>query len=290
MDPNALAADGTISIGEYDISDDGTKIAYSISRKGSDWREVYVRDVASKADLTDKLEWVKFSSIDFDPKGEGFYYSRYPAPENGNDDAALKFQKVYYHRIGTPQADDQLIFEDPQHQEYFFTAFQTDDGKYLVVSITKGTDDDNLLFVKDLSLPDSQFKAVITEFEGSLSYIDNEGPNFSFLTTRKSPKGRVVRFDINQAAEANWQTLIAESALLLECVSPIGDKLLVTSMRDAASAVAIHDYEGKFESWVTLPGVGSAGGFGGKNKSRSDFFRFLHLLDQQQYTNLIYKP
>ncbi|NET09454.1 MAG: hypothetical protein F6K16_33055 [Symploca sp. SIO2B6] len=197
LDPNTLSEDGTVALSGLAISDDAKYMAYGLSVSGSDWQAWKVRDIATGKDLDDHIQWVKFSGASWTKEGEGFFYSRYDEP---NDATKLEdvnyFQKLYYHRLGTPQSEDVLIYERPDEKEWGFGGRVTEDGHYLITSVWKGTSPKNLLFYKDLTQPNAEVIELISEFEAEYSVIDTDGTVFWVQTDLGAPKGRVIAIDI----------------------------------------------------------------------------------------------
>ena len=278
LDPNRLSSDGTIALAGLALSEDAKLLAYGLSTSGSDWQEWKVRDVESGEDLTDHVGWVKFSGAAWTHDGQGFFYSRFDQPhESTKLEDTNYFQKLYYHRIGTPQSEDVLIYDRPDQKEWMFGASVTDDGRYLIIDVSQSTDRRNLVFYKDLTDPNSKIVELIPTFAASFGLIDNEGTTFWFQTDYEAPKGRVVAIDITQSTE-DWrsrlQPVIPEAEETLEDVSLFGNCFLATYLKDAHTQVKLFDLTGAPAGEVALPGVGSAGGFGGKRTDTETFYSF----------------
>jgi len=278
LDPNRLSSDGTIALAGLALSEDAKLLAYGLSTSGSDWQEWKVRDVESGEDLTDHVGWVKFSGAAWTHDGKGFFYSRFDQPhESTKLEDTNYFQKLYYHRIGTPQSEDVLIYDRPDQKEWMFGASVTDDGRYLIIDVSQSTDRRNLVFYKDLTDPNSKIVELIPTFAASFGLIDNEGTTFWFQTDYEAPKGRVVAIDIAQSTE-DWrsrlQPVIPEAEETLEDVSLFGNCFLATYLKDAHTQVKLFDLTGAPAGEVALPGVGSAGGFGGKRTDTETFYSF----------------
>lgn len=275
LDPNQISADGTVALSGIAISEDGKRLAYGLSMSGSDWQEWKVRDVETGHDLADQVEWVKFSGASWSHSGEGFFYSRYDAPnEKTKLEAVNYFQKLYYHRLGTPQADDLLIYERTDKKDWGFNGGVTEDGRYLIISVWLGTDPRNLVFYKDLAVPDAPVVELITAFEAAYSFIDNDGTRFWFSTDLDAPRGRVIEIDITQPDRANWKEIIPQTTETLQGVSVLNNWFVLSYLKDARSQIKIVDLEGKLIREVALPGIGSAGGFGGKRYDTETFYAF----------------
>ncbi len=275
LDPNTLSEDGTVALSGLSVSEDGRLMAYGLSSSGSDWQEWKVRDVESGEDLPDHLKWIKFSGASWSHDQLGFFYSRYDEPDETKKlEDVNYFQKLYYHRLGTPQSEDWLIYERPDQKEWGFGGGVTEDGNYLIISVWRGTDPKNLVFYKDLTQPDSPVVELIHDFEANYSLIDNDGPLFWFQTDYDAPRGRVIAIDITQPDRSNWQELIPEAEETLEGVGLLNNQFVAAYLKDARTQIKIFNLDGSFVREVALPGVGSAGGFGGKRYDTETFYSF----------------
>ena len=275
IDPNALSEDGTIALSGLAISEDGKLMAYGISISGSDWNEWKVRDIETSTDLSDHLKWVKFSSVSWTHDHQGFFYSRYDEPNPATQLEDINYyQKLYYHQLGTPQSEDILIYHRPDHKEWMFSGYVTEDGRYLIISVSQGTDPKNLVFYKDLQLPDAPVLELISEFEANYSFIDHDGSLFWFQTDLDAPLGRLIGIDINHPAKEQWQEIIPQAAETLEGVGILNNQFIANYLKDARSSIKIFDLNGSFMREVELPGIGSAGGFGGKRHDTETFYAF----------------
>ncbi len=275
LDPNTLSADGTVALSGLSVSKDGRLVAYGIAAAGSDWNEWKVRDVATAADAPDVIKWVKFSGAEWSPDGKGFYYGRFPEPKPGEDlKGANYYQKVYYHKLGTSQSDDQLVWEDPIHKEWRAMPRVTDDGKYLILTLEKGTDAKYRVLYRPLDQPDIQPIHLVGNFEAEYDFIDNDGPVFWFKTNKDAPRGRVVAIDIREPDPKRWRELVPHAADTLEYANVVGDRLFAVYLKDARTAVRVFDLNGKHLQDVELPGIGTAVGFGGRRSDRETFYSF----------------
>ncbi len=275
LDPNTLSADGTVALSGMAVSENGAYLAYGLSTAGSDWEEWHVRDIETGEDTDDVLKWVKFSGASWTHDHQGFFYSRYDEPDETTKlEAVNYYQKLYYHRLGTPQAEDVLVYERPDQKEWGFSGEVTDDGKYLVISVWKGTAPDNLVFYTDLTSPDSSVVELIQEFEADYGFVDNEGTKFWFRTDLDAPKGRLIAIDINQPEPDHWQEVIPEREDTLEGVGILNHQFVVDYLKDAYTNIRIYSLEGDFVRDVELPGIGSAGGFDGKREDTETFYSF----------------
>jgi prolyl oligopeptidase len=275
LDPNRLSADGTVALSGASITDDGKRLAYGIARSGSDWQEWRVRDVGTGQDLPDTIQWVKFSGASWTHDGSGFYYSRYDEPKPGE---ALKganfFHKLYFHKVGTQQSEDVLVYHRPDHKEWNFSGGVTDDGRYLVISASEGTDPRNRVMYRDLSQPGSPVVELLMDFDADYTFLDNDGPVFWFRTDLEAPRARVIAIDVTQPARANWREIIPQAADTLTSVSVVGDRFIGHYLKDARSSVKVFTLDGRLERDVDLPGIGTASGFGGKRADRETFYSF----------------
>ncbi|HEY9642997.1 MAG TPA: prolyl oligopeptidase family serine peptidase [Coleofasciculaceae cyanobacterium] len=275
MDPNTLSEDGTIALSGLSISEDARLMAYGLSVSGSDWREWKVRDIETGEDLPDQLKWVKFSGASWTHDHQGFFYSRYDEP---NDTTKLEevnyYQKLYYHRIGTPQSADVLIYDRPDQKEWGFSGSVTEDGRYLIISVWKGTESKNLIFYKDLADPASPVVELISTFESSYGFIDNQGETFWFQTDLDAPRGRVIAIDLATPDPSHWRELIPEASETLEGVGVLNYQFVASYLKDAHTQVKIFNLDGTYVREVALPGLGSAGGFGGKRQDTETFYSF----------------
>lgn len=275
LDPNTFSDDGTVALSGLAITDDAQYIAYGISVSGSDWQEWKVRNITSGEDLPDHIQWVKFSGASWTKDGKGFFYSRYDEPkESSKLEDVNYFQKLYYHPLGTPQSDDILIYHRPDEKEWGFSGSVTDDGRYLVIAVWQGTDRKNLVFYKDLSIPDSPVVELISTFEAKFSFIDNDGALFWFETDLNAPRGRVIAIDIEHPERENWQEIIPQADETLQGVNLLNNQFIALYLQHAYSAVKVFTLDGGFVRQVELPGIGSVGGFYGKREDTETFYAF----------------
>ena len=297
LDPNTMSADGTVAISGLSISDDGRLAAYSIADAGSDWVKWYIRDVASGEDLTDVIEWSKFSSASWRKNSSGFFYEGYDAPDADALKATNYFHKIFFHKLGTPQSEDQLVFHRPDDKEMNVGASVTDDGRYLLIYQSKGSSPNNELAIKDLEQPDAPLVPIATTADALYSPIDNDGTRFWIHTTLDAPNGRVVEVDLSHPEREHWKTVIAESRNNLESVSLINDTLIANYLADAHSVVEFYTREGEPIERLTLPGIGTASGFSGKRADTETFYQFtnfttpatIYRLDMKTRTSTVYR-
>jgi prolyl oligopeptidase len=275
LDPNTLSEDGTVALSGLSISEDGKLMAYGLSSAGSDWVEWYVRDVETGKDFDDHLKWVKFSGASWTHDRQGFFYSRYDEPNEATKHEDVNyFQKLFYHRLGTPQSEDVLIYHRPDRKEWGFSGGVTEDGRYLIISVWLGTESKNLVFYKDLEDPNAEVVELISEFEASYGFIDNDNTTFWFRTDLDAPRGRVIAIDISNPSKENWQEIIPQTEETLEGVGLLNNQFVADYLKDARSQIKIFNLDGSCDREVILPGIGSAGGFGGKRYDTETFYTF----------------
>jgi len=276
IDPNAWSADGTTRLVAFSLSKNGKYAVVGVSRAGSDWQEFGVMEVATKTMLPDTLEWVKVSGASW--RGDGFYYSRYPAPEKGHElSSANENHQVYFHKVGTPQSADELVFQDPANPQRFHGVGTTEDERFAILEVSdrgKGKKG-NAVFVRDLSKNETMFRPLIgTIGDDTFNVIDNVGDKLLVQTDRGAPNGKVVLIDPAQPEEANWKTVLPERAEPLQGAGTAGGKLFVSYLKDVATVAEVHALDGALENVVQLPGPGTAGGFGGEKDDTFVFYTF----------------
>ncbi len=277
LDPNSLSTDGTVALKNFAISDDGKFLAYGLSSGGSDWEEWHVLDVDHAKKTDDVLKWVKFSGASWRRDGTGFFYSRYDEPKGENAlKAANKFQKLYFHRLGTKQSDDLLVYERKDQPDWMFGAQVSDDGHYLVISVTRSTEPKNLVLYRDLALRtnESTVETLIGEWDASYQYVGNTKDKFYFLTDNDAPRYRVVEVDLKHADRAHWNELIKPADDTLQNVSLVDHTFIAEYMKDAHSAVRLFDEKGRGHGEIALPGIGTASGFTGRTRDNETFYTF----------------
>lgn len=272
IDPNKLSEKGTVSIGLLGESPDEKYIAYSKSEAGSDWRKIYIKEVESGEDLNDELDWVKFSGTAW--YKDGFYYSRYPQPESGMEfSQSSEFQSVYYHKLGTDQAEDILIYEDRNHPNMYHNLSITEDKKYLILYKRSGTDGFEVYF-KPTNLQKGGFSPLITGFEYKSSVIDHKDGEFYILTDYQAPKYRLAKANLSNPQPENWIDVIPEKEETLSSVRKGGGSLFASYLKDAFTRIYQYEYDGSGEKEIQLPAPGSAGLVGGKKDQTKLFYTF----------------
>ena len=276
IDPNTFSADGTTRLGAFSLSKDGRYAVYGLSVGGSDWLEYRVMEVATRKTLPDAIKWVKVSGASW--AGDGFFYSRYPEPEKGHElSSKNEHHQVYFHRVGTSQAQDQLVYEDKARPQRFHGIRTTEDERFAILTIAdRGTGKKgNALFYRDLSSADTTFKPIVADVtDSSFGVVENVGETFLVETDHKAPNGRVFVFDPGRPAEANWKDVLPEKPEPLRGVNVAGGKLFATYLKDVTTRAYVYGLDGTLENEVPLPGLGTAGGFGGRRDDTFVFYTF----------------
>jgi len=284
VDPNALAADGTVALGELAASRDGRWLAYALLAAGSDWQEIHVRDIATGRDEGEPIKWVKFSDIHWTRDSRGFFYCRYPEVAKGDKlFGTLAHRRVYYHRLGTTQADDRLVFELPEQPEWFIGTGVTDDGRYLVFTIEQNGRTENALYYLDLGDPehptfDRPVVKLCDAFDANYSVVGNDGTRFYIETNLAAPRGRIVAVDLARPSADAWKTLVPESADNLDDVAFIGGRFVVTTMHDVKSRLLVYAADGTPQGEIALPGIGTVTGVSGRDDEPELFYAFSSFL------------
>jgi prolyl oligopeptidase len=286
LDPNTLSEDGTVALGGMSVSEDGRYLAWATNVSGSDWRTWYVRDIETGEDLPDKVEWSKFSGAAWNHDATGFYYSRYEAPAEGDAfEGSNYYQKLYFHRLGTTQDEDQLVYERPDQKEWGFGSSVSEDGRYLIINVWQGSADRNRIYYKDLYDKSLVIRKLLDDFDAEYSFLHNEGPVFYFLTNLDAPRKRIIAVDITKPGREYWTTIIPESQDPIEDVAVLDQSFVVTYMHDVANVVKVFGLEGAPRGVIELPGPGSVGGFNGKSDDTETYYVFTSFL----YPSEIYR-
>jgi prolyl oligopeptidase len=274
LDPNTWSADGATALASWAPSEDGRYVAYAIQDGGSDWRTVKVLDTATGKETGDQIEWIKNSGVDWAKDGSGFYYSRFPeVPADQKFQALNENNKVYFHKLGTPQSADRLLYETPDQPRRGHYPAVSDDGKWLVITTAEGTDDRYEITLIDLTDPAAKPRTLIKGLENNWSYIGNQGSTFYWATNKDAPRLRVVSLDVAQANPAPVE-IVKEDAATLDGASIVGGTLLTSYLVDAKSEVRRYALDGTLKGKISLPGIGTAGGFSGEADDPETFFSF----------------
>ena len=272
LDPNTLSADGTIAVSDESVSNDAKYLAYSISRSGSDWNEILVMDIATGKTFSDTLFWVKFSEISW--QGDGFYYSRYEQPVPGKElSSETENHRVYYHKVGTLQKDDQLIYENKKEPKHNFTAQVTEDERFLIIYESESTSG-NAMFYKDLQSPKGAFKQLVSGFESDYHVVDNIGDKLLMVTNHKAPMNKLILMDPLAPDPKMWKTIIPEREDVLIDVELVGAMVVSGYIQKAVSKVFVYNLDGKFQFEMNLPGLGTMSGFSGKKGDPVAFYGY----------------
>lgn len=283
IDPNTLSKDGTVAVAITSPSPDGKWLGYGLATGGSDWRELRLRDVATGEDATDVVKWAKFTGMSWTHDSKGFFYSRYPTPAEGNPKvfSKLEHRKLYYHRIGTPQADDQLIYEMPEQPSWFPGGAVSSDGRYLIVSVSQPGKPGNSVYYVDLQDGEKPVLGgpvvkLIDQFSSNYNFVGNVGQTFYFFTDQDAPRGRVVAY--NLATPGTPRTVLAQAPDPISSIRISAGKFVVTYMHDVVGRIALFDLEGKPAGEIPLPGIGVVSAVSGKFKDPELFVGFSSFL------------
>ncbi len=270
LDPNLLDKDGGISLSTTSVSDDGKYLGYAISRAGSDWQEIFIRDIETLKDLDDHLEWVKFSGIAW--YKDGFFYTRYPEPDKGQELSGVNSNsKIYYHQVGTKQSEDKLIYEDSANPDVGFSAGVTESKKYLIISASESTSG-NALYVKNLENPQMPVKKIVEEFDDDFQVVDEINDKLYVYTNYNAPRYKIIEIDLKKPVVSGWKDFIPEEEGVLQMVSFIGGRFIANYMKDAYSVVKIYDEKGKYLHDLDMDIIGTISGFNGDRDDEVTFY------------------
>jgi len=285
VDPNTLSPDGSVAFAQSSPSPDGKYLAYGLSQGGADWQVVHVREVATGRDLDDRVEWFRFSGMSWTKDSKGFFYSRYPEPPKGQElQAALEHQKLYYHRVGTPQSQDRLIYERTDLPKWFLGGGATEDGRYLIVYLRNGTDPRNRLYYADLGDPsnprlEAPIVKIVDEDVAEFRVLGNQGSRLLVRTDLDAPKRKVIVIDPRlRIGRAGWKDVLPEREQPLENAAAVGSKLFAQYLVDVKSQVEVFSLEGKNKGTLALPGVGTVAGLSGREDGDELFYAFTSFL------------
>jgi prolyl oligopeptidase len=275
LDPNELSPDGTVALISFVVSPGGRYVAYGLASGGSDWQEWRVREVDTGDDLSDHLQGVKFSQTAWAHSGEGFFYSRYDEPADGWPvDGTTFYQKLFFHRVGTPQSEDELIYHRPDDREMGLLPMVTQDGRYLVIHAWRGTEGENAVFCKDLSVPGAPVVELLPDFDATYNFAGSEGPLLWFQTDLDAPRGRVIQIDLREPARERWQEVIPQTGEALQGVSRVHRCLIALYLEHAHARVRLFELDGTPVRDLELPGLGTVTGFVGRMGDPETFYSF----------------
>ena len=274
IDPNKLSEDGTVALSGAVVSNDGRFLAYGVSDAGSDWQTWHVRRVEDGADLEDNVDWGKFSGASWDKESKGFYYSRYDAPEGDALKQANYYHKLYYHRMGTLQSEDRLIYERPDQKEWGFNGQVTEDGRYLIIYAWHGTASENGVFYLDLDDPSSDVVELLSDFDAKYELVGNDGSKFYFKTDHDAPQNRLIAIDIDNPEPKFWQELVPEDSDKLEFSTYVGGRFVCIYLHHAAHQVRFFKSDGIPDGELSLPRLGMVIGFRGRADDPETFYKF----------------
>ena len=291
IDPNALSPDGSVSLAQWQLSPDAKHLAYGLSEGGADWRTVKVRDIAAGTDLGDEVRWMRFSDISWTKDGRGFFYSRYPEPpRNKVLEAALSGQAIYYHRLGTPQSADVIVYERKDMPAWLIGGSVSEDGRYFFIYMLEGSGNRNRLYYADLRNPmrpdvKASVRPVIETDDAEYMPIGNVGPTVYLRSDKDAPNRRVIALDLNNPAPAQWKVIVPEQQQALENVAVIGRRIVAQYLVDVQSQVRLFGLDGAAQGEITLPGTGTVGGLGGREDAPDIWYSFTSPLEP----NTIYR-
>jgi len=283
VDPNTLSKDGTVALSTWDVSHDGRYFGYGTAAAGSDWNEFHVRSFATGHDLSDHLKWIKFSGLSWTHDNTGFFYSRYPQPSGDALRAVVQNQKLYYHRLGTAQSADRLVYERTDHPDWGIGGGVTEDGRYLIVGVSLGTDSRNRVYYMDLGSArrprvHGTVVRLLDEFDATYAFVGNIGPLFYFRTNLAAPRSRLIAIDTRHPERSAWREIVPQGADVLDGVALIGGRFVTNYMHDAHSVLAVYDTAGTKVADVPLPTLGAVGGISGRADSPEMFYDFTSFL------------
>ncbi len=275
LDPNEWSKDGTVALSGMAMSDDGKYLAYGVQDGGSDWRTWRFLEIESGKKLADELKWIKFSGVSWTKDSKGLFYSRYAEPQKGKKFQSLNLnQEIYYHRVGTDQTEDVLVFNRPDNPDWGFQVDVTEDGDYLIITVWKGTDDKYRVFYKELNEPNGVPVELIDNFDNEYSFVGNDGTVFYFQTDVDAAKKRLIAIDIHKPRRDAWKEIISQTENVLRSVSFVGNTFIAQYLKDAKTEVVLYTPKGELIDTVEFPGIGTASGFGGKRTDTETFYSF----------------
>jgi prolyl oligopeptidase len=283
IDPNRLSTDGTVALTGTRVSEDGRYLAWGIAVAGSDWNEFRVREIATGRDLPDTLRWIKFSGMSWSHDNAGLFYNRPLRAEGNALRAVVNNQKLYYHRLGTNQSADELVYERPDHPDWGIGGGVTEDGRYLIVHVSLGTDSRNRIYYMDLGDPShprihGDVVRLLDDFDASYGFLGNIGPVFYFFTNLDAPRGRVIAIDTRQPDRPHWREVIPQGTAVLDFADLIGGRIVANYLEDAHSRLTIFDTTGRDSADIPLSTLGTVGGISGRQDGHEMFYSFTSFL------------
>ena len=275
FDPNALAADGTVDLADWEPSDDGRYLAMAFAAAGSDWRDWRVMEVSTGEMTSDLVRWSKFAGATWAADGSGFWYSRFDAPAEGQEFTGSNyFHQVWFHRIGTDQSADTKVYDRADEKDWMFDPLVTEDGRYLTLTVSKGTLSQNQFFYRDLDDPTGAMVELLAGFDAEYLFVGNRGRTFYFLTDHQAPLRRLIAIDLDRPDVERWVEVVPQSDVVALAATFVGDRFLLSYLEDARSVVRIHARDGAAVTEVALPGIGAVAGFEGRSDRSETYYSF----------------
>jgi prolyl oligopeptidase len=277
VDPNKLSEDGTLALTSTTFTRDGSLMVYGRSQSGSDWEELKIKTIETKADFADTIRHTKFASVAWRSDKSGFFYNRFPDPSTVPPDETSFNGKVYWHSLNTDQSEDKLVYERPDYREMSFSPFATEDEKYLVMRVWVGTATQNRIYYRPMD-SDGEFIRLLDEADARYDFIDNDGPVFFFNTDLDAPRGRIIAIDTNHPERENWKEILPEQSDVIDSVGVVNHKFVVSFLHNANHQVAVYSLDGQFERQIELPELGSVVQISGKRDDTEMFIGFTSFL------------
>jgi prolyl oligopeptidase len=280
IDPNVLSPDGSVSLAQWAPSPDGRLLAYGLSEGGADWQTIHVRDLSTGRDLDDAVEWMRFSGLSWTKDNRGFFYSRYPEPPKGQAlEAALSGHAVYYHVVGTPQAEDVLVYERPDHPTWFISGGVTEDGRYLLITTARGSDNNNRLYAADLGDPlhpnvHALIRAIVERDDAEFAPIGNHGSIVFVRSDLDAPNRKIVAIDLAHPDPSAWTVVVPEAPQAIEQAALVGGRIVCGYLVDVESRLSLFDLDGRPEGTIDLPAAGTVAGVSGREDTPEIFYAF----------------
>jgi prolyl oligopeptidase len=277
LDPNKLSPDGTIALTLESFSKDGELLAYALSKSGSDWQEIRILNVDTEKEYPETIKWCKFTDVAWKDDRSGFFYNRYPEPGSIPEEDQYSYNKVYFHKLNTPQAEDQLVYEDPVNKELSFTPFITEDGKYLVLNVELGTDPKNRIYYREVGSK-GPFIKLLAKADANYTFINSLDTLFYFRTDLDAPNGKVIQINLKNPDPRNWKIIIPQTDEVLSDARMVDDQLVLVLMQDAHDKLKLYDFSGNFKKEIELQDLGSINSISGRRTDKEMFFDFTSFL------------